>query len=383
MYYKISPIIIAILIVIIIVIAGFGVKLLTDQKSPEPQLEPKNVSEIVPILELNSNTNEENQTNVTITAKAKTEDESGIASLTLPDGTITYSDTATYETDKNGSYTFKAKGNNGQISSLTIEVTNIREISSQTPYIPTGFSHVEGEVETGYVIEDKFGNQFVWIPVANAKLIRNTMLDNDYEDSGSALVNSVAQNYGFYMARYEASSYEINGEKVASSMADKTPWTHITYVDAANAASKAASVFEYEDCQTALVNSHAWDTALSWIDQTTQNYSTNTRYGNYSGEIRNTGTTSTDQKNNLCDLAGNVREWTTEIYKEKKKTTTNTSKNKNKNKNATNQETVAETVSYRVIRGGSANLNRTASSHTGYKENTENEYWGFRMILYK
>ena len=50
MYYKISPIIIAILIVIIIVIAGFGVKLLTDQKSPEPQLEPKNVSDIVPIL---------------------------------------------------------------------------------------------------------------------------------------------------------------------------------------------------------------------------------------------------------------------------------------------------------------------------------------------
>ena len=50
MYYKISPIIIAILIVIIIVIAGFGVKLLTDQKSPEPQLAPKNGSEIVPIL---------------------------------------------------------------------------------------------------------------------------------------------------------------------------------------------------------------------------------------------------------------------------------------------------------------------------------------------
>ena len=31
--------------------------------------------------------------------------------------------------------------------------------------IPNGFSYVEGTKDTGLVIEDKEGNQFVWIPV--------------------------------------------------------------------------------------------------------------------------------------------------------------------------------------------------------------------------
>ena len=34
-------------------------------------------------------------------------------------------------------------------------------------HIPTGFAHTEGTVDTGYVIKDSEGNEFVWIPVAN------------------------------------------------------------------------------------------------------------------------------------------------------------------------------------------------------------------------
>lgn len=384
MYYKISPIIILLLVAIIIFISGFGIKMFIGRTQTKNNINDKQISDAVPVLELNLNTNDENQEYVVITAVGKTEDEQGIYSITLPDGKVVRSDTVTYQATKNGNYTFKIKGNNGQTSSLTFEVNNIREVSHLNPYIPTGFSYLEGEVDTGYVIQDKYRNEFVWVPVPDGKLTRNTMLDNNYEESNSTaseLVNSVAQNYGFYIARYESSTYEINGEKIACSIRNKIPWTHIKYTDAASACSKASSYFNYEGYQTSIMNSFAWDTTIDWINKTIESYSSSTSYGNYSGNIRNTGTTESDSKNNICDMAGNVREWTTEIYKVAKSSNTNTSASKKKN--ITNEEIASETVTYRVIRGGSANLNRTAASHTGYKENISDAYWGFRMVLYK
>lgn len=384
MYYKISPVIIAVLVVVIVVIAGFGIALVVRKSnvtSPnEPEIEN---SDIVPVLDLSTNTEDENQESVTITAVATTEDSQGIYSITMPDGSTNRSDKANYTVNQNGNYTFKVKGNNGKTSSLTIEVNNIRQASAREPYIPTGFSHVEGEVENGFVIKDSYGNEFVWIPVESGKLTRNRMLDDDYEESNNtatALVNSVAKNYGFYLGKYEASMYEKNGQKVAATMANKAPWTNITYPDAAEASIKATSVFGYEGYQTAILNSYAWDTTLSWIDQNFESYSSNTSYGNYSGTIRNTGTTESDIKNNICDMAGNVREWTTEIYKNKAEAAKNAKKKK---KNSTNDEILSETVYYRVVRGGGANVSRTASSYNGNKENMTDEYWGFRVILYQ
>ena len=390
MYYKISPIMISILILVIIAVVGFGMAIVHNYstKGNSNDQSSSNVSEIVPELELSTDTEEENQESVTIKAVARTEDETGINCITLPDGSSVYETETEYKVTENGNYTFKVKGNNEQTSSRTIEIKNIREASASSPYIPEGFNHVEGDPENGYVIEDYYGNQFVWVPVESGKMTRNTMLEADYEESNStasALVNSVAQNYGFYMGRYEASSVNVNGSVAAGSIAGKTPWTNVSYTEAATAASDSAKVFGYEGYQTAILNSYAWDTTLAWIDQTTENYSSNTSYGNYSGQVRNTGETQTDMKNNLCDIAGNVREWTTEIYKNSAQTqNTNTSKKNSKNnKNVENEEVVSETVNYRVIRGGSANLNRTASSHTGYKENMSDGYWGFRVILYK
>lgn len=378
MYYKISPFIIVLLTIVIIGITAIGIRMfISNRNIAKGNGKEVSNSDIVPVLELSTNTEEENQESILITAVAKTDDEAGIYSITLPDGSATRSDTANYEVKKNGNYTFKVKGNNGQIASMAIEVKNIREASAKSPYIPTGFSHIGGEVENGFVIQDQYGNEFVWVPVESGKLTRNTLLDNDYEEStssASALVNSVAQNYGFYIARYEASSYDVNGQKVASSMGNKSPWRNLTYSAAVEGATNAASAFGYEGYYTAIMNSYAWDTVLQWLDTSFENYSTNTSYGNYSGTIRSTGTTQSDIKNNICDLAGNVREWTTEIYKPK---------TKDKDSRNTENEVISETVTYRVIRGGAANLSRTASSHTGYKENMTDEYWGFRMILYK
>lgn len=373
---KVSPVIIIVLVVVIIAIGilivssvfSDGGILLTSDKEEE--------SQIVPILELSLDTSEENQEVVTILASAKTENELGIKSIILPDGTEINAETTSYDVTENGTYTFKANGENGQTTSLSIDVANIRQISANNPYIPNGFTHVGGEVDTGYLIEDEHGNQYIWIPVEDGKLTRNTMLHSDYEETNStasALVNSVAQNYGFYIGRFEASEYELNGEKVAATMAGKVPWTNITYLDAVEYSTKSATGFEYEGCNTAMVNSYAWDTTLEWLNKSVENYSSNTNYGNYSGTVYPTGATESDIINNICDMAGNVREWTTEIYKGA------TAESANKSYSTT----TTETVLYRVVRGGSANLNRTANSHIGYPENTSDTYWGFRLILYK
>ena len=40
-------------------------------------------------------------------------------------------------------------------------------------------------------------------------------------------------------------------------------------------------------------------------------------------------------------------------------------------------------VENKVLRGGSANLNKSASSRTAYSQELKDEYWGFRPILFK
>ena len=157
------------------------------------------------------------------------------------------------------------------------------------------------------------------------------------------------------------------------------PWTNVEYNEAYEAAQKAGLLYGYSEVRTAIVNSYAWDTTLEWINESFSNYSTNTNYGNYTGVVLETGTTSNDEVNSICDLAGNLREWTTEIYypnifNDNKDELDNTIEN---------GEQVENLDNYRVIRGGSANLNKVASSHTGNPETMSDAYWGFRMILYK
>ena len=162
---------------------------------------------------------------------------------------------------------------------------------------------------------------------------------------------------------------------VAASMEGENPWTDVTYIDALIASKGSAEYFGYEDgIKTNIMNSYAWDTALAWLNKTLPTtYSSSLNHGNYSGTMKPTGGTSSDKVNNICDMAGNVREWTSETYKGKINT-------KKKNSNKKNQ---SNTVLTRVVRGGGATLNKTASGYTAYEENTSEAYWGFRMVLYK
>ena len=256
---KLSPIIIVVLLVLVIVIAivVYGVVTgtggFTNNSNSNTQQSENTVA--TPVLSLkkkdiDENSEEKNLNSVTITVTATTEDKDGIAEITLPDKTTVKGDTATFEATENKKYSFSATGVNGEVGTGTIEVTEIAEISASNPYVPTGFTVINEDVDKGFVIQDEAGNQYVWVPVESGKLTREMVLNGKYEESSTSatsLVNSVAKYYGFYIARFETSEYDIDGESVAASMSGKIPWTNITYLDAVNYANDSATKFEYED----------------------------------------------------------------------------------------------------------------------------------------
>jgi hypothetical protein len=324
---------------------------------------------------------------VTIYIEANSSLAKNVVSITLPNNQLVTTSNTKYEVTKNGDYTFIFNKKNGDKISKVVTISNINSISADSPYIPSGFSHVEGtEVSTGYVIEDENGNQFVWVPVSSGVLTRNTDGNELYEESdytATSLYNSVAKYYGFYIARYEASKDNVNGLEIAKSVEGQIPWSNVNYEDAYSAALNTATAYDYIGVKTALMNSYAWDTTLKWINQTITNYASNTSYGNYSGTILVTGNTINDKVNEIYDLSGNLREWTTEIYNEPVQTTETEETSSNKNNNLLEDAEDEVVYGYRVVRGGSAIINKVANSHIAQLENLSDPYWGFRMILYK
>ena len=200
----------------------------------------------------------------------------------------------------------------------------------------------------------------------------NDSIYSEESNSASGLINSAARYYGFYIARFEASEYRIGDEgSVAASLPNVAPWTNLNNKQAEEACLGMATVFRYGDnYDTQLINSYAWDTTLAWLNKRVKGFSTSLNYGNYTGTIKNTGQTDTDIVNNICDLCGNVREWTTEVNTESQQ----------KKKDNRDKEII---IINKVVRGGSANLNKNAISRTGYSEELSDDFWGFRTILYK
>ena len=283
---------------------------------------------------------------------------------------------ASFNISENGKYKVTAYATNGRVRSKTINVTDVPEKRKSNPYVPDGFKVLKsrnGEIspDDGYVIVDDNNNQYVWVPVESGNLTRNTAYEADYEDDASELTNSVSKYYGFYVSRFEASRAEYD-EEAAASVQGKMPWTEIDFYGAQNASRRVAEVLGYEGYTTSLLSSYAWDTILDWIDKNpeTKDFSQSTNLGNYDGTVVPTGQTSSDNVKNIYDLAGNVKEWSTEI--DKKLTSSMTKKSKDK-----------QTILYRMIRGGSAEIANTPANRRGYPENSTSLTWGFRYILFK
>ena len=222
-------------------------------------------------------------------------------------------------------------------------------------WIPEGFKIAKGSASTvqgGVVIEDKDGNQFVWVPVATLADYKRTWYtgSDSFSDYSEALPEdektSVERYKGFYIGRYEAGDKESTGTTKATFRtsssdasnsvtikADQVPYNYVTRTQAVSLAEGFATKQGYK-AKTKLVSSYAWDTTIAFIEKTVNNYGSSSSQGNYSNtsvtykditdeskpektKAENSSllvaTGQTTPVCNIYDMGGNVFELTTEF----------------------------------------------------------------------
>ena len=233
-----------------------------------------------------------------------------------------------------------SSGNNSNIKNEWKDT--IASVEDGVP-IPKGFTYKEGTKDTGLVIQDKNKNEFVWVPATKSSYAKDTNFpgdSNDLKPTGDDTLPKditdetadVVKYGGFYIGRYEAGIPEgdtstSNKTGIPVSKKGATVWTDIDYI---NSKASAESMISNEYVQTGLLTGKAWDTTCYWIEDSLKSINasaslTDSRYyGNYRDSLapanENNGTKRTAGFNenwktkNIYDLAGNVWEWTCEVW---------------------------------------------------------------------
>ena len=217
-------------------------------------------------------------------------------------------------------------------------------------WIPEGFKVADDSASTvqgGVVIEDKDGNQFVWVPVATLADYKRTWYTGYGSFSGYSEAlpedekTSVERYKGFYIGRYEAGDKEsteaktLRGSndvtKTVTIKANQAPYNYVTRTQAVSLAEGFATKQGYK-AKTKLVSSYAWDTTIAFLQKVNSDYGSRSEEGNYrdttfsytditgakqtkaSSDYELVPTGQTTPVCNIYDMGGNVLEWTTESY---------------------------------------------------------------------
>lgn len=236
------------------------------------------------------------------------------------------------------------------------------------PVIPAGFMAINTNESSwtlvdgipqgwnnGLVIQDNYGNQFVWVPVdgTNVKYEKWTTsgvaynhadISDDIVPSGFSDNNITDKYKGFYIARYE-SAFDYNSGNIRaaskksvnksatnwSSTRNETYngylWNYINYTEAKSYSENMANAYSYNTSFliTNLVTGTQWDTVMKWIQNSGKSVTDSRTWGNYidstspaniSGfaSLQISGYSEYWKAKNIYDLAGNTWEWTNEKY---------------------------------------------------------------------
>ncbi len=242
------------------------------------------------------------------------------------------------ETENNTEYKWFSEVTDGATKKSEEWKDTMADVRDGVP-IPKGFTYKEGTRDTGLVIQDEKGNEFVWVPATGSTYVKDTSFKGVTPTGDNTLPNGIKDETadvvkygGFYIGRYEAGIPEedtspSNETGIPVSKKGATVWTKINYT---NSKARAESMISNKYVQTGLITGKAWDTTCNWIKDSLSSINElaslkdSRYYGNYnnslspanenSGKIRTAGFSENWKVKNIYDLAGNVWEMTSEAY---------------------------------------------------------------------
>ena len=361
----ISLIMLIITIVIIIILAGAVILTISNSdiiskanEAVEAQLR-SNVIEVAYMIKVDYELNEvlgKPTTEITLEVIEQSLGKELPAEYTMENGILKYGDEIIFDlsNENNGSTTYENNGSTtwvyteGELTAKIPKGFTMSEVDSEDT-IAEGLVIYEGtEVvnESNHATALTTRNQFVWIPVKNGIMKRKdwdkglSLSECTEIEPLDKLTNSVRDNRGFYIGRYEAGApgtteaiavsankvKDISGKVKPVSIKGVSPWNYIpldqdgtldkAYGDGAiTVASSMYGINEDYGVVSTLVYASQWDEALKFIEKTDSTYSINsTGKGNYTGSLELTGVNTEFSVNNIYDMAGNVKEWTMEHY---------------------------------------------------------------------
>lgn len=238
-------------------------------------------------------------------------------------------------------------------------------------------------VNNGLVIEDRNGNEFVWVPVTG-NYERNTTYEDTnvsttaYADTGylpdgmetgdstnneNAERTAVTSKGGFYISRYEAGKETEGSTNTLVSKSSATVWNEISQEDTKTEAKK---FINNDNVKSSLCSGIQWDMTMAFVNGKQDGSSdanktfnvTQYKANRHIGLPKGSGQNVVDRVCNIYDLEGNLYEYIAE------KNSYDSSKSL-------------------IFRGGYYNNSNTASASVrNYGNGTSSVNVSFRFVLY-